>query len=147
MLADDVAQEVFIKAYKSLSKFNKKSAFYTWLYKIAVNHSHDIIRKTSRQKIDSWEDLVEKEGDRIERFLSSNKTELSIEDKELVSSILNHLSERYVEVIVLREINGLTYEEIAETLDCTVDSVKAKLRRARKEIDTKVRHVLKMSYV
>ena len=80
-------------------------------------------------------------------MLTSVETAFSKEDSELVRTFLSTISERYRTILILREFDGLSYQEIAETLDCTIDSVKAKLRRARQEVQEKIRHLLKVSYV
>ena len=147
-LAEDAAQEIFIKAYQALNKFNFNSSFSTWLYRIAFNHCQDILRKQSNQKNESWEELIEKEGDKIEALISSSESDsLSTENLDLARRLLNQVSERYRNILVLREVQGLTYSEIAETLNCSIDSVKAKLRRARKELFEIVRHVKQTSNV
>lgn len=146
--ADDAAQEIFIKIYQSLNKFKAKSSFSTWIYRITVNHCHDILRKRSSEQSDSWEELIEKEGEKIENLLiSPASSNLSKEESELVRTLLASISDRYRHILILREIDNLSYQEISETLDCSIDSVKAKLRRARQEMQEKVRHLLKASPV
>ena len=141
-LAEDAAQEIFIKTYKSLEKFNFKSSFSTWLYRITFNHCEDLLRKNAREQFDSWQELIEKEGEKIERlFLVSPEEDFSEEDAELVRTLLSMISERYRKILILREIQGLSYQELSEALDCSIDSVKAKLRRARKELQEKIRHL------
>lgn len=106
------------------------------------------MRKQSNQKNESWEELIEKEGDKIEALISSSESDsLSTENLDLARRLLNQVSERYRNILVLREVQGLTYSEIAETLNCSIDSVKAKLRRARKELFEIVRHVKQTSNV
>lgn len=140
-LAEDAAQEIFIKAYQGLEKFRAGSSFSTWLYRIAANHCVDVLRKLSRRKTESWEALLERDGENIEAlFITSKDAVNTTDNNELITKILSCLPEHYRTVIVLREIHGLSYQELAETLKCSVDSVKAKLKRARRELELKVRH-------
>ena len=145
--AEDAAQEVFIKAYQALAKFRGNAAFSTWLYRITANHCMDLLRKAARRKTESWEALLEKEGEKIEALFSLMPEANRLEQSELLSKVLSHLPERARMVLVLREIQGLSYQEMAETLDCSVDTVKGQLKRARQEIETKLRHLLKSQCV
>ncbi|MFA6600978.1 MAG: sigma-70 family RNA polymerase sigma factor [Candidatus Omnitrophota bacterium] len=140
--AEDVSQEVFVKAFRALPSFQGRSAFSTWLYRIMANHCRDWLRKKGRQKQESWEALLEKEGDRIEALLSvAPEAAVSTENSELVAKILACLGEKHRSVIVLRELQGLSYEEMAEALETTVDGIKARLKRARREMEEKTRHL------
>jgi len=140
---EDAAQEVFIKAYQALGKFRGNSSFSTWLYRIAANHCTDAIRKRARRKEESWEKLLEDQGDKIERLftVSTNET-LDREQSELVEKLFSQLPEKSREVLTLRELQGLSYQEIADALQCTLDAVKARLKRARQELELKLRHFL-----
>ncbi len=140
-LAQDAVQEVFIKAYQSLNKFRAQSTFYTWLYRIASNHCLDILRKKSRNKSESWESLLEKKGEKIHELLTAEKPEKSrSERRELIESVLAQLNPDYRVILVLREIDGLSYDEISQTLNCSLDAVKARLKRARQDFEMKLRH-------
>jgi RNA polymerase sigma-70 factor (ECF subfamily) len=142
--AEDAAQEIFIKCYQALSKFRQDSSFSTWLYRIAVNHCHDLQRKIARRKTESWEALVEKEGERIERlFAVSPERESGPEAPELLHRLLAHLSEKSRTVLILREVQGLSYQAMAETLKCSLDAIKARLKRARRELSGKARHFIR----
>jgi RNA polymerase sigma-70 factor (ECF subfamily) len=146
--AEEAAQEVFIKAYQALGRFRGDASFFTWLYRIAINHCKDVLRKTSRTKTESWEALLEREGEKMEALFAT--TQLSggaAEQMELVSKILACLPERSRALLLLREAQGLSYEELAGTLKCSVDSVKSRLKRTRQEIEKKLRHLLKNSNV
>ena len=142
-LAEDAAQDIFIKAYQALGRFQAKSSFSTWLYRIATNHCLDLLRKRRRYQTESWEALLEKDRQRMEALFSVSSEHLSKEYAELLKQLLSHLSVTSRTILVLREIEGLTYEEIANTLQCSLDAVKSRLKRARQEIDTKLRHILK----
>ena len=146
--AEDAAQDVFVKAYRALPSFRGSSSFSTWIYRIASNHCKDVLRKRVRQKTESWEALVEREGEKIEHFFSStDQTELSPEQTELALSLLNDLPLKYKSIIILREVEGLSYEEIARVENCSLDSVKARLRRARAELRERARHLFKRESV
>ena len=140
--ADDAAQDVFLKAYQSLGRFRGEAAFSTWLYRIAANQCLDILRRSARRPTESWDAMVEREGDRAEALLaSSDDTPLAGPDLEFVHALLDELPARSREVLVLRGVQGLSYEELAETLDCSVDAVKGRLKRARQEVAQKLRHI------
>ncbi len=139
--AEDAAQEIFIKAYQALSSFQGNSKFSTWLYRIASNHCKDLLRKRSRQKTESLDALIEKSGDEVQ-----NLWEPSVDPRnasgasDLVEKLLSSLSPDERLILTLREVQGLSYQEIAETLKCSLDAVKSRLRRARETIEEKTRH-------
>ncbi|MBI5239072.1 MAG: sigma-70 family RNA polymerase sigma factor [Elusimicrobia bacterium] len=140
-VADDAAQEVFLKAYKSLPKFQGGSSFSTWLHRIAANLCLDLLRQRARRKTESWDELVDKEGDRIQRLLAEPAApEHSAEDADLVARVLAQLSPEYRLILTLREVQGLSYEEAAAAMGCSLDSVKARLQRARKDFAERLRH-------
>jgi RNA polymerase sigma-70 factor (ECF subfamily) len=139
--ADDAAQESFLKAYKSLAEFRQESSFGTWLYRLATNHCLDLLRQQTRRKSVSWEELLEREGERIERWLGQDKSPAADpRRREVAEKILDQLRPEYRVVISMREIDGMSYQDISDTLGITLESVRARLRRARQEIDEKVRH-------
>jgi len=141
--AEDAAQEIFLKAYQALDTFRGDASFSTWLYRIAANHCKDLLRKRSREKTESWEALVEAQGEQVQQLLTSTEDPKSVPaDAELVERILSHLPPNYRLILTLREVQGLTYQELADTLACSVDAVKARLRRARQELQDTLRHFL-----
>jgi len=136
--AEDAAQESFIKAYQSLSRFQGTSSFYTWLYRIASNHCLTLLRSKSRKASESWDELLEKEGEKAQGlFLGGADHSDELAGKELAGKLLESVRPEYRVVLSLREIEGLSYEEIAQALSCSIDSVKARLRRAREELAEK----------
>jgi len=146
--AEEAAQETFLKAYQSLNKFRGSSSFATWIYRIAYHHCLDVLRKESREKTESWDALLEKDGGRIERLFADPGGPGAAKDShEFVTEVLSRLSSEYRTVLILREVQNLSYLEISETMDCSVDSVKARLRRARSELEEKLRHFLRPSNV
>jgi RNA polymerase sigma-70 factor, ECF subfamily len=126
---DDLAQEVFIKAYQALPRFRFEASFYTWLYRIAVNKSRDELRKKKLRRFFSFQTLDEG----IEKEMH---TRLSVppEDRdtqELVALGLQTLPEKFRTAVVLKDIDGLSYEEIAEVMQCELGTVKSRISRAR----------------
>ena len=139
--AEDAAQEVFLKAYRSLGSFRGGSSFYTWLYRIASNHCLDRLRASRRRPAESWEGLLERDGDRVERLLGAGRDpDRAREDADLAARVLALLPEDYRLALLLRETQGFTYDEIASAMDCSLDSVKARLRRARGALREGLRH-------
>jgi RNA polymerase sigma-70 factor (ECF subfamily) len=128
-VVDDMAQEVFIKAYQALPRFRFESSFYTWLYRIAVNRSRDEIRRRKVRRFFSFQPLdegVEKEiHDRFTHPADSRDTE------ELVSMGLQLLPEKFRTAVILKDIEGLPYEEIADVMQCEIGTVKSRLSRGR----------------
>ncbi len=141
--AEEAAQDIFVKAYRSLDRFKGNSSFSTWLYRITTNHCLDILRKKNRRKTVSLESLIEKDGDSIQGLFSTAPTaSFRLEDRELIDKILSTLPEDYRTILTLREVDGLEYQEIAEALGCTLDAVKGRLARSRKSLHESLRHFL-----
>jgi RNA polymerase sigma-70 factor, ECF subfamily len=126
---DDLAQEVFIKAYQALPHFRFEASFYTWLYRIAVNKSRDELRKKKARRFFSFQTLDEG----IEKELN---VRLSVppenrDTQELVAMGLQTLPEKFRSAVVLKDIDGLSYEEIAVIMECQLGTVKSRISRAR----------------
>ena len=139
--ADDAAQETFLKAYQALDDYKASASFSTWLYKIASTRCLDIIRGRKRRKEESLDGLMEQEAGKISRLLTQSKERnLLPEDIDLIDRVLGCLPADYRLILTLREAQGLTYKEIMKVMDCSLDSVKARLRRARKLLQEKTRH-------
>ena len=142
--AEEAAQDIFTKAYHNLRKFQGNSSFSTWLYRITTNHCLDILRKRNRRRTVSLEGLVEAEGDRIEALFATSRTALpALESKDLTDKILSAIPEDYRTILTLREAQGMEYQEIADTLECSLDAVKGRLSRARKMLQEKLQHFIK----
>ena len=137
--AMDLSQEVFIRAYENLKKFNGRSSFYTWLYRIAKNIAIDFKRKHGKFKN---VELVEG----IKTSISENKISTPRDDidmqelNEIITSTIEELPEEQKEVIILREINGLSYNEIAEALKCSQGTVMSRLHYARKKLAERLKN-------
>ena len=126
---DDLAQEVFIKAYQALPHFRFEASFYTWLYRIAVNKSRDELRKKKARRFFSFQTLdegIEKELNVRLSVQQENK-----DTQELVAMGLKTLPKKFRIAIVLKDIEGLSYEEISEVMKCELGTVKSRISRAR----------------
>jgi RNA polymerase sigma-70 factor, ECF subfamily len=137
---DDIAQDVFIKAYEGLKKFKFNSSFYTWLYRIAVNTCRDEMRKRKNRRFISFESLSES----MQQFVH-NKNAIQPSDgelKEVLADYLAKLPEKYRIPIVLKDVQGLSYEEIADVMDCEMGTVKSRLSRARSMMRDQLRPYL-----
>ncbi len=131
--AEDAAQDVFVKAYRSLPGFKGNSRFSTWLTRIAYNHCMDLLRKKARHKTESWDALVEQQGGEkmTGRPADEGAAAAAKEKAALAHRLLSRLPDDYRTILTLRETQELSYEEIMRVMDCSLDSVKARLRRAR----------------
>jgi RNA polymerase sigma-70 factor (ECF subfamily) len=144
--AEDVAQEAFIKAYRALPQFRGDSAFYTWLYRIAINTAKNAVVSRDRSPVDYDLDLQNSEEsyDMQSRLKDSETPEglvLTDEIRGTVNSAIDALPEDLRTAIVLRELEGLSYEEIAAAMECPVGTVRSRIFRAREAIDKRLREV------
>ena len=128
-IVDDLSQEVFIKAYQALPQFRFQSSFYTWLYRIAVNKSRDELRKRKVRRWFSLQTMMENSDKELGSKIVVEP--LDKEPQELLAAGLQSLPEKYRVAIVLKDIDGLSYEEIAEIMECELGTVKSRLSRAR----------------
>jgi RNA polymerase sigma-70 factor, ECF subfamily len=126
---DDLAQEVFIKAYQALPHFRFEASFYTWLYRIAVNKSRDELRKKKIRRFFSFQTLDEGIGEELNVQLSTPP--VNRDAQELVALGLKTLPEKFRIAVILKDIDGLSYEEIAEVMQCELGTVKSRISRAR----------------
>ena len=144
--AEDVAQEAFVKAYRALGSFRGDSAFYTWLYRIAVNTARNTMAARQRRPLAYEAELSENEQTVVESRMrhgdTPEATVLSDEIHRTVSSAVEELPEDLRTAIILREIEGLSYEEIAEAMECPVGTVRSRIFRAREAIDRSLKPLL-----
>lgn len=142
----DVTQETFIKAYRALANFRGESAFYTWLYRIAVNTAKNHLMSGSRKPPGSDVDVEDAEiydgGDALRENASPEKLLLTSEIKALIFKTIEQLPEELRIAIHLREMDGLSYEEIASVMDCPVGTVRSRIFRARDAVDKKIKPLL-----
>jgi RNA polymerase sigma-70 factor, ECF subfamily len=139
----DVAQEAFIKAYRALPRFRGDSAFYTWLYRIAINTAKNHLVARSRRPPGSDVEISDAEyfeGGGALREIETPETALfGAELKQVVERAIRELPDDLRTAVTLREFDGLSYEDIAEIMDCPVGTVRSRIFRAREAIDKKVR--------
>ena len=149
-LVQDIAQETFIRAYRALPQFRGESAFYTWLYRIAVNTAKKALVEKKRDPLVFEGAMVSteegEEPSRVENELSDGETPESVlaskQVADTVNAAIDALSEDLRQAIVLREIEGLSYEEIADVMNCPIGTVRSRIFRAREAIATKLRPLL-----
>lgn len=134
----DVTQEAFIKAYKALPNFRGESAFYTWLYRIAVNSAKNYLVATGRKPpatdIDA-EDADYLEGEALREINSPERSLMSSQLEKVLFETVEKLPDDLRMAITLRELEGLSYEDIAKVMDCPVGTVRSRIFRAREAID------------
>src|SRR5487761_618410 len=146
--AEDIAQEAFIKAYRALPQIRGESAFYTWLYRIAINTAKNAVVSRDRSPIEYNVDRngpdTDESYDMQGRMKDSETPEglvLTDEIRTTVNAAIDALPEDLRTAIVLRELEGLSYEEIAEAMACPVGTVRSRIFRAREAIDRRLREV------
>lgn len=144
----EVAQEAFAKAFVSLHQFKEKSSFYTWLYRIVVNLAIDRQRQRRRRPLlEREEDLSEEEISADESMPIGKDTDPyeQVKDKELgqhIATAIDELTPTHKAVIVLREVEGLSYDEISQVLQCSKGTVMSRLHYARRKLQSKLRQYL-----
>jgi RNA polymerase sigma-70 factor (ECF subfamily) len=142
----DVAQETFIRAYRALGNFRGDSQFYTWLYKIAVNtaknHLVSMGRRPPTDDVDAVDAVQYDGGTRLRDTDTPEHEMMRQEIERTVAATVEALPEELRMAITLREVDGLSYEEIAETMDCPIGTVRSRIFRARDAIDQKLRPLL-----
>jgi RNA polymerase sigma-70 factor (ECF subfamily) len=144
---EDVAQEAFIKAYRALPKFRGESAFYTWLYRIAINTAKNWLVSQGRRAPTSTEADIEEaetfdDGEHLRDLNTPDSMLLTRQVADAVNRAIEQLPEDLKTAIVLRELEGLSYEEIAETMNCPIGTVRSRIFRAREAIAEELRPVL-----
>ena len=150
-LVPDIAQETFIRAYRALPNFRGDSAFYTWLYRIAVNTAKKALMDLKRDPLVTESARASRDDDddnasRVENELTDGETpEAVLASKQIASAVnfaIEALSEDLRQAITLREIEGLSYEEIAELMNCPIGTVRSRIFRAREAIALRLRPLL-----
>ncbi|GAA6204210.1 MULTISPECIES: RNA polymerase sigma factor RpoE [Thalassotalea] len=142
----DIVQEAFIKAYRALPNFRGDSAFYTWLYRIAVNCAKNHMVASGRKPPGSDVEIEDAEiydaGDALRENASPEKLLLTKEIKSVIFNTIEQLPEDLRTAINLRELEGLSYEEIATIMECPVGTVRSRIFRARDAVDKKIRPLI-----
>ena len=146
-LALDISQEAFIKAYRALPRFRGDSAFYTWLYRIAVNTAKNYLAAQRRRPMDIELDMQDPDQYGLHAKLKETDTPegltISQELQEVLERAIEALPDDLRTAIILRELDGMSYEEIAQTMDCPVGTVRSRIFRARDAIGKKVGNLVR----
>ena len=144
---EDIAQETFLKAYRALPKFRNESAFYTWLYRIAVNTARNHISSKHNQVFVS-DQIESRDGETfslLDNLTDGETPETHLHNREIIEALqiaLDELPEQLRQAIVLRELEGLSYEEISTAMDCPVGTVRSRIFRAREAISERLKPLL-----
>jgi RNA polymerase sigma-70 factor (ECF subfamily) len=152
-LVEDISQETFIRAYRALGQFRGEAQFYTWLYRIAVNTAKKQLMELKRDPIVLMSSMTSSDDDEtsgVEHELTgqvadAETPEAVLASKEIaqaVNAAMEALPKELGQAIVLREIEGLSYEEIAEALDCPIGTVRSRIFRAREAISARIKPML-----
>ena len=148
-LVEDISQETFIRAYRALAQFRGEAQFYTWLYRIAVNTAKKALMDLKRNPTVSENSFKSDDDDEtsfLENELTSSETPDAVlaskEIAQIINAALEALPEELRQAITLREIEGLSYEEISEAMDCPIGTVRSRIFRAREAISLKVKPLL-----
>ena len=141
--AKDISQEVFLKAYRNIKNFDERAAFSTWLYRITYNTCIDEMRKRKGKQSYSLEEEMENEEGSMQRQIADEgetpeESILREEQKSEIIQALESLSAEHKAAIILRDIKGLSYEEIAEILDLSLGTVKSRISRARNQLKSEI---------
>lgn len=144
--AEDVTQEAFIKAYRALPNFRGDSAFFTWLYRIAINTAKNHLVALGRRPLEADIEGPDGEPMALDEMQADDETPEKIllveEIKDTILATIESLPEDLRTAIMLREVEGLSYEEIAEAMDCPIGTVRSRIFRAREAIDTKLKPLM-----
>lgn len=147
---EDVTQDAFIKAYRALPAFRGESAFYTWIYRIGINTAKNYLVSKGRRAptstpLDASEAETLPDGDQLQDINTPERVMLSRQIGETVNAAMESLPEELKTAIVLREIEGLSYEEIAAEMNCPIGTVRSRIFRAREAVAAKLRPLLDTS--
>ncbi|HET9843330.1 MAG TPA: RNA polymerase sigma factor RpoE [Gammaproteobacteria bacterium] len=140
--AMDIAQESFIKAYKALDKFRGDSAFYTWLYRIAINTAKNHLVLQNKRLVEADVEGIDAEytlNRSFRDFTAPERIVIKNELEEVILDVIQHLPKELKTAITLREMEGLTYEEIAGVMACPIGTVRSRIFRAREAIERRIK--------
>ncbi|PHS69721.1 MAG: RNA polymerase sigma factor RpoE [Methylophaga sp.] len=142
----DVAQEAFIKAYRALPNFRGDSAFYTWLYRIAINTAKNYLTAAARRPpatdVDAMDATNFYDASELKEFETPESRLMSTELEQTIHSAIESLPEETATAIKLREFEGMSYEEIAQAMDCPIGTVRSRIFRAREAIDKQIQEMM-----
>jgi len=144
--AQDVAQEAFIKAYRAIPNFRGDSAFYTWLYRIAINTSKNYLTARARRPPASDVDAADAtnvfDAPELKEFETPESNLVSGELEQAIHQAIEGLQEETATAIKLREFEGMSYEEISEVMECPIGTVRSRIFRARETIEEKIKEIM-----
>jgi RNA polymerase sigma-70 factor (ECF subfamily) len=148
--AKDMAQEALLRVFRSIKDFKGQSSFSTWLYRIVTNVCLDELRRRKNEKYVSMDSTIQTEDGELHMELCSDKETPEsayerTEQKELIMNAIRNLNEEYRSVIVLRDIQGFSYEEISSMLDCSLGTVKSRINRARTMLRERLKPSMELS--
>ena len=144
----DVAQDAFLKAYRALPNFRGESAFYTWLYRIAINTAKNYLVMQSRHLLETEVNPESEEGEQFElestlkEYSTPENMVLTDEIQATIVAAIDDLPDDLRTAILLREVEGLSYEEIANVMGCPVGTVRSRIFRARESVDNRLKPLL-----
>ena len=141
-LVEDIAQETFIRAYRALAQFRGEAQFYTWLYRIAVNTAKKALGDLKRDPLVSQSALRGADDDELTTAETPETVLAAKEIAATVNAAMEALPEELRQAVTLREIEGLSYEEIAQVMNCPIGTVRSRIFRAREAISAKVKPML-----
>jgi RNA polymerase sigma-70 factor (ECF subfamily) len=142
---EDLVQDIFIKAHKSLAKFREKSSFYTWIYRIAINKTINFLKKRKKRRGYSLDDVdsgIERDPDYVEFATRARSTRRDVSIHELqgrLNDALMKLSDKHRTVVVLHDIQGVPHEEIARMTGCSQGTVRSRLHYARQQLQVELK--------
>jgi RNA polymerase sigma-70 factor (ECF subfamily) len=148
---EDIVQKIFLKVYFSLPKFDIKRPFFPWLYRIAINQCYDELRRLRREKVYTFSELSLEETSGIEKLIGANEPAPVVDESRqelhaLLHRVLDQLPDQQRLVIVLRDLEAVSYEKIAAILKCTEQAARLKVFRARSRLKTLLEKALKRSH-
>jgi RNA polymerase sigma-70 factor (ECF subfamily) len=144
----DVTQEVFIRVFRSINSFRGDSAFYTWLFRIAINHAKSYLQKNKARKASSENECSEKHDNAQDKIFNMDSPESLLSRSQLAEGIENALSAMPAELsvaLILREFDGLSYDEIAKVMECPIGTVRSRIFRARELLDNTIKSLSESS--
>lgn len=148
--AKDMAQEALLRIFRSIKDFKGQSSFSTWLYRIVTNVCLDELRRRKNEKYVSMDSTIQTDSGELHMELCSDKETPEsvyerVEQRELIKSAISELNEDYKSVIVLRDVQGFSYEEISNMLDCSLGTVKSRINRARNMLRERLKSSMELS--
>ena len=142
----DVAQEAFIKAYRAIPNFRGDSAFYTWLYRIAINTAKNYLTAAARRPpamdVDALDATIYYDAPELKEYETPESSLMSDELEQTIHQAIQDFPEDTATAIKLREFDGMSYEEIAQAMDCPIGTVRSRIFRAREAIDKRVNEIM-----